>query len=380
MKKAGIFFLSFVFAVSLVSSASIEMDSEFDREGLMIVIISGNFEKIPKIEDIVVFRRDTPTIIALENRDLKKIGEDYYFSAKAPINQGNYTLEIGNIIYRVGREFKDSPLLKNFSVSENLADFSVIPGTISAKESFSIKIENLKEIGITLSAKLLEIEDIFSLRAGESRTLNFNAKTIPASVLNYLEIETENTKYNIPVFIFEGASDEEPLEKRFEFIPTSINATFATNSPGKRIIYLSNTGGQNLENISLIVSRDLRDLVILSADSLDKLEKDSMVRIEVDFPPQEKEGYYEGHISAREGFIYSYLPVSIDFIKDYIPEENDTIDPFPDYKIPPIIEDEPEETNLGKTIGWVILILVILVVAWFFIKKYKGVKGKSVKF
>ena len=83
---------------------------------------------------------------------------------------------------------------------------------------------------------------------------------------------------------------------------------------------------------------------------------------------------------------YKYIPISINFIKGYEPKsgeygENTTA---PGNLIEPgnLINGTGTETgsSTGKIIGWTILILVLIFLAWFFLKKYRGAKGPLTSF
>jgi hypothetical protein len=384
MKRTILFLFFLGFFLSLTSAATIEMNSEFDQGSLLLAKISGNFIDYPSIENILLFEKDTLNRVPVQ-ATLLKLENDYYFSTNLPQESKNYSLFIKKIKYHNGTEISEEDLRKDFTINPSLADFYVTSGVIKTSESFSINFQNLKNERKDISTKFLEIERIVSLSAGESKSITFEIENISISGINYLSLETEDTKYQIPVFILQKEPKrEEPLKKSFEFIPLSINATFSTNSSGVRIIYLNNTGEFILENISFRVSHSLKEIVSLSIKNLSELEKSSMVRIEMNFLNQTEEGYFEGQISAKEGDDYSYLPINVEFRKDYVPSEDEKIDPLDGtgYYTPPQPTQKDIEggSSLGKTIGWIIVILVVLVAGWFFLKKYKVAKGKSPKF
>jgi len=243
-----------------------------------------------------------------------------------------------------------------------------------------VKVQNLKDETLTIKTTFYEIESIVSIGIGESKSLTFQTENSSVSSLIYLKLESNKTTYELPVLVFEWGGDQKSLEKRFEFISSSINTTFPTNSLEKRIVYLNNTGELDLENISFVISESLRGIISLSIENITLLEKNSLVRIEISFLPQDKEENFEGHISAREGNVYAYLPVVFNFIKDYVPSETEVIDPLGNYTSIITEESTNEASSLGKTIGWIIVVVVILIVAWFFFKKYSGARGKAVDF
>jgi hypothetical protein len=393
MKKGILFVLFTVLFSSLISGAVIEMGSEFQKGELLIAKISGEFNILPTEEKIGFYEKDTPNRIPLSPQ-LIKINDEWYISVTLPLNSKNYSMIINNVEYkdRFGN-FIDDDLIKHFKISNETVDFSMSPGVVSTKKSFSINLQNLRNQRTIINIKIKDIEKSVELIIGESKTINFDLEKVNESVLNYLELESEKTKYKIPVFILETPPEEIEIPgKSFEFIPHSINTSFPTNHSRERIIYLNNTGGQALEEISFFISTGLRDIMSLSVENISRLEKSSMIKMEVSFFSKE-EGIFQGHVSAREGERYSYLPIFIEFVKDYSPLNDEEKDPLRDYVfdegevidavdgyVPPkpLDDSEKKETNLGKTIGWIIVIVVVLIVLWFFIKKYKGVGGRKI--
>lgn len=394
----------------LTGFSIIEQKSEFDNGETLISVVSGNF--IDRItEDNVLFFHDHVQIPMIY--EVGKINEDFYIYALLKDKQaGNYSVVISGVRYMKGSQMTDEDIVKNFTITENTADFSVNPGFVITSEDFSIEVQNLQEEKITITAdapeELTASEDSIELSSGQIKEINFQINT-NQKILKNINLSSENTSYSVPFFLdLGGSADNESgeLNLSFKFEPQKINVSMSTNSDSKRIVYILSTG-QVAENISLSISSEIEEYVTISPLEIDSINKDSAEKIELFIESGKDEKNISGWITAAaesetNETLKAELLLSLEFLSDFIPEE------VPEEEVivttcaqlsgiiceegevcmgetksvkdgicclaPPICE-EPKKTAKGKIIGWSIIILILLFLFWFF-KKYKRVRPK----
>ena len=142
------------------------------------------------------------------------------------------------------------------------------------------------------------------------------------------------------------------------------------------------------------MSDSLVSYVSFSIDEINEIEADSSEKISVYFYSHEEEEVVEGQIIAVSGETYSYVSVHLNFLKDYIPVEED----FEEESVSEICSElngkicspnqqcdgeieyaidgvccigtctEIQESSTGIIIGWTIIILIVVFLAWFYFK------------
>lgn len=419
MKK--LFVLGFIlFLFPFVSSVEFQLKQEFKQGETLITKISGNFATPILKENVVFYRGHVKTPIDYE---ISKINEEYYiYASLIGKPKGNYSLSIENIEYIHGNSVVDDNLVKNFSINNQTADFSVKPGFISTNKDFFIEVQNLVDSKIRIDIKLQNestYEGVFDslftdagdlgafleINSNNVEKINFEVKNMDNSVLRILELSTPNLNYNIPVFIFKNESlAEEP--KRFGFETSSLLVEMPLNDNSKKIIYLLNKGEEPLENISLSVSDSLKPYLDLSIVNVNKLDVGEKQKIELLFSSGNKPNLISGSIRAKDSTdIIDHLTISLNFIEGYIPsiENNKGTDnaslKFTCVELNGVFCSDGEKcsnaterakdgncclaeceltetSSTGKIVGWSIIILIGIFLFWFFKSKYKGAKKK----
>ena len=356
--------------------------------------VSGNFIESILKENIFLYRGHIRVPLELE---IAEINDDFYIYAqllgKAP---NNYSIKIENVKYmRLGQVIEED-LVKNFSITQDIADFSIEPGFVITNEDFSIEVQNLQEYDIIIEVK--DPETSVDLREGETEEINFNIEDIT----EIIELSTENLKYEIPVSVF--SIEEEEKEKSFRFEPSTLNISISTNSNKTQIIYLYNDGEFDLENITLFISDSLKPYLSVSEEEVNELDENESIKLTITlFSDEEKS--LEGQITAEADSLYAYSAVFLNFIKDYQPlpgEEEDPQDPAVLQTCSEmngticdsdeVCDGETEHARDGncclgecleiedddgwKITGWLIIIAVIIFLYWFFKKKYRGARRK----
>jgi hypothetical protein len=407
MNKRVIFLMLFLFLMPLISSVEISSNSEFSQGETFLAKISGNFFESPVKENILFYREyeRVPVIVYLQ-----EINEEFYVYGQLFGKQpGNYSMRIENVRYYNVNEIVDDDLRQNFTITENQSDFFIDPGFISANSDFSFTLQNLRNYEIRVSSKLMEesessggfFDSLFggsseetnlssvNLKSGEQKKMNFNYENLSQG-LNTIELSTENTIYNIPVFIF-GPKASSGVQ--LEFKQAILNVTLPTSSNITKIVVISNKG-ESLKNVTVSVSDSLKPYVQIKNEKID-LNGSSEEDIEIVFTSGNEEIIIEGTLEAEAEEIFIDLPVFLNFVKDYVPPANGGGTLCSDLLGNLCTEgqecqgkleftsdgnccigscvDKPKKNPYGIIIGWMLIVLVIAYALWFYLKKYRKV-------
>ena len=403
MKKIILFTLFLLLIFPLVSAVDIEMNSMFDSGETLYAKISGNFLQVPT-EDNLLFYRGHVNIPIISG--IQRVGDDYYVYALLTGKQaGNYSLALENIKYKQGLITSEEDVSQEFVITENTADFSVNPGFIVTYESGSFEIQNIQSSSIQISFNFLEniiIQDSVTLASGEIKEIEFELEN--PKMIDYIEISSENSFYSFPIFVLNGTEvEEEEEEINFAFEPGLVEVSMATESETGIIIYLLNTGTETIENITFSVSSILAPYIEISPETIVELDADDNEKIEIDVISDIVPGTIEGTILAKSGSISKSLTLILDFVEDYIPTnggeqiivttcaglegtfceddfecDGETIEAKDGICCIGTCE-EVKKSSRGKIIGWSIIIVLILFIAWFFKRRYKGVGRREKK-
>lgn len=410
MKKVLIIFLV-LFFFPLLTAVEIDMKDNFNQGETLTAKISGNFFEPVSKDNVAFYRGHVRTSIV---PFVTEINNDFYIYAqlidKSP---NNYSIAIENAKYFQGSQIIEENIVKNFSINENIADFSVDKGFVITEGDFFIEVKNLQDHEITINlgetdygegffASLFGgqgITESVTLSPGETKKINFEISE-NQSELKTIELSTENLKYKILVYVF--LSEEQEKEKNFRFEPSLLNVSMATDASTIRILYLRNIGETEIENISLKISDSLISHVALLTEKIDSLDIGSRKKIELSIFSGAEEKSIEGQITAvaLNGELQTYASVFLNFLKDYIPsdEEDTEIQAQTCSELNGVICDQNqkcsdenveytsegvcclgtckdiEKSSTGKIIGWIIIFAIIIFATWFYLKKYKKVE------
>ena len=417
MKNNLLIVFTLFLIIPFATSIEIDVKTNFSQGETFVAKISGNFYEAISKENIVFKRGHVRTSII---PFVSEINNDFYIYAQLIDKEpNNYSVVIENVKYIQGNKIIEEDLEKNFSINEGFADFSVSPGFVEVDEDFFIEVKNLQDNEIIVNLNTLNessnsegfLESLFGgqetssgsqviLSPGETKKINFEIEDFQE--LSLIELSTENLKYEIIVYAF--PRDEEEKEKNFRFEPSQFDISMSTNSDTLKIIYLRNIGGEKIEDISLRLSDSLIPYVNFSVDEIDELEENSSQRVTVFIYSDEEEQNVEGQITAVSNETYAYVSVFLNFLEDFIPvdSEGNEVEFIPEtcsdlngqicgdnqqcngninYTTDGVCCigacSEVQESSTGKIIGWTIIIVILLLLAWFYFRRYKGVSGIS---
>ncbi|MBU4069824.1 MAG: hypothetical protein KJ646_02480 [Nanoarchaeota archaeon] len=413
-KHLTLFMLFILLILPVISGVEFDMKSEFNQGETLMAKISGNFVE-PILKENIFFYRGHVRI-SIEPYIAKINDEFYIYASLLGKEANNYSISIQDVKYMVGNKVSEEDIVRNFSITSDVADFYAEPGFVVTDEDFFIKVQNLKDTKITININInsenssngffslsdeIEYENQITLKSGEIKKINFNIEEITQSQLKTIKLSADSTEYNIPVYIFTSEEISDKKQQDFEFDPMEFNITMSTDSEKIRIIYLFNTGEENLENIILSVSDSLKDYISFSIEEIEELDENSSIKLEINIISDSEEKNLEGQIIAETENKTIYSAIFLNFVKDYIPLEE------LDEEIPRTTKtceernglicgdneectgefinakdgvccletcEEIKESSIGQIIGWTLLAGIIIFLIWFFIKKYKGAK------
>ncbi len=415
-------FYSIFFLILLVfpfcSSIQIEMNSSYNAGESFIAKVSGNFLEPIYKSDISFYRRHMPTVIDFS---VISINSDYYIYGQIPLEKipDNYSILLSKVKSLQGGNAVEEDLFYNFSISNETAEFSILPLALSANLDFTLFVQSFEDKQITLKGSLLnETESSggffsffeggnskevfsFSLNPGESKNIEINSKDFQNG-MNLLKLSSNKTNYI--VYVDFTKEEEKP---KFYFEEKEINLTLLINNSESKKVFVHNSGEELIKNISLSLSKSLEDYVIISKKSIKEIKSDSTIEVTLTFFSEE-EINLEGFLKAEKEDKVSFLPIyfssvkNISSVKENVSEENETNT----FELPKtcseiggtpcgegfnctgeIVEARDDRCCIGeckeitpsiskKIIGWILLIAGVIILAWFLINKYFGTKNK----
>jgi len=318
MKKTGVFILAFLLIIPFSTAIETNLKQEYKPGETLIAEISGNFLEPIKASDILFYsgRLYTPLIY-----DISKIENKYYLYAILPNKQRNYTLIIKNAGYFEAGEEKRGDLKFNFQAKGNISLFSVNPGFIITNKDFAIKVRSNLET-LSLTADFLNSTKQININAGQTKTIDFSISGVNKFSLETLTISSGNTKYEIPVAIFPNEISEEKIElsQNLRFSKSSFNFTVTEDQEYGFEIPLINTGQENIENINLTLE-GLENIAVIQPKKIPLLFLGSMEKINLTIISN-KEGLVTGNIKAISGNYTAETFITIRTVADKDELEN----------------------------------------------------------
>ena len=397
--------LIFLLLISpIISAVEFQLKEQFDQGETLLAKISGNFLE-PVTRDNIFFYRGHVRIPMVY--DIVEMDDEFYlYALLTGKDSGNYSVALEDVRYMKGAEISEEDIIKNFSITEDIAIFSVAPGFVETFEDFSIEIQNLQEskIIVEITAGLNSIVgNSIELKSGEIKDIEFDLIEDSSPTTETVIFTSGNLTYEIPVFITTNITREDKKDREFRFEPSILDVSMATNSDAKSIIYLKNTGEADLKDIFIFISPLLKPYISLSIEEIDDLEANTSEKIELFLLSDLEEVIIEGEIIATTENLTTSSTIILNFIADFIPldgeadvevrstlacsEEGGTICAENEECSEDIIYakddvcclatcEEIKTSSTGKIIGWLILILVIGLLFWFYKRRYKRVKRK----
>jgi hypothetical protein len=407
---ASLFFI--LLTISFISAIEFDMKEEFSQEETLIAKLSGNFIDPPLKENIFFYRGHVKISMDV---NIARLGKDYYLYA--PLygkTENNYSIVIEDVSYKKASSIISEDLVKNFTITNKTADFTIDNGFVVTKYDFSIKLENLKDEDLdiefeitTLSGKEGGIagysEDTthdISINSGEE-IINFKIDLKEGKTIKLIEFKSENLTYSIPVSIFVDDFSEQTKLFAFNIEPEELVLEIpTTGDPIQRLIYIYNTGTGTLTNLKLRISESLKPYVTISENSFGKVLPESNANLNLSITPA-GEKTIAGELFVETGqSLANVMRIAITFkegaSREMIPELT-TDDNCADLGNNICSKEETcsntkeivyandgvccigtcrgkASSSVGKIIGYLLILIIIAAVAWFFLRKYNKVK------
>lgn len=433
MKKLSVL-LILLLTISLVSALKIEMKDTFDQDELLTAKISGDIIQPPLKQNIFLKRGHVRVGL---DASVGKIGDDYYiFASLAGKTANNYTLIIEDVEYKRGSATIVEDLVKNFTITENLTDFSLNKGFVITKDHFNIELYNFLDDDLQVE---MQIETIVGEEGGitsysenekhdfvigpGSEIINFQVGAIQEPTIKIINFSSTQeiieeglfgdttsteplTTYSIPVYIYVDDTSEHTKIHAFEiFCQDCDDIKLPVGGEEKlKVVYIYNQGTGTLTNVRLTLSESFTPYIILSEDYFEKILPNSNANLNMTIQAgAEKTISGRLFVETSEG-VSDSIQIAIDVKEGYEDVEETpvltSLKPCSELggkickKDVEECRESTKETILakdgqccfgscvptsaspaGKIIGWSILIILLGVGAWFFLKKYRNIKA-----
>jgi len=356
MKKTILILLAFLILIlPLMSAVEVDMKTEFSQGETLMAEISGNFLEYLEKENIFFYREHVKIPL---DYDIAKIDDKYYVYAQlGDKTPNNYSLRIENTRYMQGVNIVEEDIVKNFVITDNLADFRINPGFIIVDEAFTIEIQNLRDFKVeidinenkTSTGKSL-FESLFSLGtfesdielfSGEIKDLEFDLGN--ETSFNFIELKTENITYKIPIYVFvietTTEESEETTTEEGEETTTEEGEETTTEEGEETTTEEENESGEETTTEDEETTSDSEE------------EEDEIKIVSTKTCAEENGAICEDNERCNGTIIQAR-------------DATCCLDTCQVIK----------KSNTGKILGWSMVIIILLVLIWFFKVKYKGAK------
>ena len=373
MLKRGILFVLLLLLVPTMLALEINIKDSYSSGENVLATVSGNFIDPVLLKNIYLYQDH---FVVSSDFSLINVDGVYYIETDLLDKKaGNYSIHIEDASYLEGRNVNTSDIIIPFKISNQTADFVVFTGIVVTNGTFYAQVQNLKSSTISLSISgakdTLFFPDgqTFSIKSGEVKKIKLTAKEIKINTLENLAFKTSAQEYTLPVYVMGTYVGIKEKERNFELDPASLKLSLYTNKNQTQIVYLVNTGEEDLENISIFASESIKNITQISIEKISLLEKTSTQKIEITFLPEFAENL-TGQITARaQPDLFTYVGVELNVVNEF--QYNNGTVPSKENQTTPLIEDDTSSSWSASTWGWIIIIAIVALLAWFYFFKYR---------
>jgi hypothetical protein len=178
------------------------MKSSYDQGETIIAKVSGNFYEPLKENNIFFYRGHVKIPM---DYDVGKVGDHYYIRAsttgKSPTD---YSIKIKNFHYYKAGHLTDEEIVKEFSITEDIADFSIDPAFIISAGGFSIELRNFQSSTLSLDIDTpngINSLSSIDLSPGQIKEIDFDTSELQETLLGKIEISSSTLAYLIPIYV-----------------------------------------------------------------------------------------------------------------------------------------------------------------------------------
>lgn len=404
MKKSALLLL--LLFLPLVSAVQVNMDSGFGQGATLTASVLGNFIYPLQASNVFLYQGHirVPFIPSVTQNS----GIYYIYGQLGNKQPGNYSLVLSGTSYLESGKMQTADIYKNFTISNASADFSVSPGFVNAGSGagFYIDAESLSDNAISVSYSLVDSSgstvsgsgSSVQILPGETKKIFLSLPETNGTMFNAF-LRTSTTSYKIPVFVSPSANPQYNFSKAsFSVEPASMNVSLATSSSTVRYVYVSNTGNVSA-GISINVSSGVKNYVYIINNSF-TLAPNVTRKVEVDIVSGDNSSSAQGFVSVTSGNLTKASFIALNFSKGYIPaNESSGNNSQPLFQTCAQLggincsgtstcngevktaQDGPcclgacelpkKTSSAGKIIGWSLVSIIVILLAVFFILRYK---------
>jgi hypothetical protein len=317
--RREIFFL-FVFMITLVSSSPtlIFQNEEIQPgETILAKITAEEFAEQIKKSDITFYegRRN----IFLES-DIMFYGGNHYLYIY-PTKEGNFSIEIKNILYKESGQLKSSTITKNFEIKTNpfleeetnntfIKILTIKPGLFFTSQQPILKITNTGNIStnVTVEEKSYEIEpeETKQIQYSPNKTFSelkiFSYKLFSIPIVYTGELrnetpqanETQNETQNETVETTENETAVENLSRGgLNFSPNNFSLEIFIQNETTKILQLTNNGTERVTDIEIS-----SNLSFIKTSKPKTIQPNESLNITLTFSPEET-GRFQNYLEIE---------------------------------------------------------------------------------
>ncbi len=383
MKRLVLILLSFLLLTSLASAVTINTKETYSPGETLIAEIQGNFISPLQDKQIYFYEGRIPLPLLF---DIGKFQDKYYLYALLPIQETNLSLVIKDANYIEATKEHKQDLMKNFSVSGNLVDFSVSPGFVITNQDFEIKVQSISK-AVTVSTDFLGKQEQVYVSDSAIKKIKFPIQE--NSTLTELKISTDSISYTIPVLVVSNITLSEKVS-RLKFSPSSRDIAMALNEERELNIRLENLGNVDLEDINFTIPEIFKTMLTIEPKNL-SIKQDDSVEIILKII-SDQEGLFSDFIEAEAENASAFFNLSLSVSPEIINASNGSQLPTclglegQVCKTSQICNGTEADVVGGKccladclenpttSSSWIwilIIVMALLVIGYFLFKKYK---------
>ncbi|MFA6023295.1 MAG: hypothetical protein WC781_04360 [Candidatus Pacearchaeota archaeon] len=301
-KSLIIIFLAF-FLIFSVSAIEITTSKDKFLQGETFqATLSGNILQNIQKSDIGFYRGHVQEPVDF---DITKINSTYYIYAMLPYKTEDYSLRIKNVYYKEANSVKIQNLEKNFTITNETAEFNVKPGFIITNKDFTLSIYNNKEIPLAIIYSIENSSFSEMIPAQESKEISVSIEPVKSTSFSSIIISSGKLTYNLPSYILKNTSISQINNSfNYTYLKDDLDfdiATISTNlEKGKSFSYqlkLKNIGSNTSKDIVIQPSSSLEGLINITPLLISSLaaNKTALINFTIKI---NKIGNYSGFIKA----------------------------------------------------------------------------------
>lgn len=189
--------------------------------------------------------------------DVVLIEDKWFVSFVAPINAGNYTLNLNNVYVREGGSESYKNASANFEVVEKSAGYAIIPGAIVVADNFQLEIRSYLDSSEYITIDFPKEQEV-KINPGSNKFTIPVPDNLPRGVY-----EINVGQYTMPIQVISNVNPK-PVYQKVYVSPDRIRADYVKD--GKYVINVYNPTNESYNNIKILYDDNL---ISVSPSSLD---------------------------------------------------------------------------------------------------------------